>query len=238
MKVSREQVAENRRTILEAASRLFRERGYEAVTVAEIMKAAGLTHGGFYGYFASKDELIAGALADVLSKRPEPTGDLADYVAGYLSAAHRDNRASGCPTAALASETIRLAGEPRTKMTAGIERQIGRLSRIAPGETDAQKRQAAIGSWAAMVGAMILARVSDDPVLSEEILEQTQGWLAANGKEHGGGIPGTVRPVRGDAAGHAGGRAAQSFQSTPSAGVECPPCPPTRRKRPGRTRTH
>ena len=65
MKVSREQVAENRRTILKAASRLFRERGYESVTVAEIMKAAGLTHGGFYGYFASKDELIAGALADV-----------------------------------------------------------------------------------------------------------------------------------------------------------------------------
>jgi hypothetical protein len=68
----REQVAEDRRTILEAASQLFRERGYGAVTVAETMKAAGLTHGGFYGYFASKDELIAGALADVLSDRPWP----------------------------------------------------------------------------------------------------------------------------------------------------------------------
>ena len=76
MKVSREQVAKNRRTILDAASRLFRERGYESVSVAEIMQGAGLTHGGFYGYFASKDALIAGALADVLSKRPEPTESL------------------------------------------------------------------------------------------------------------------------------------------------------------------
>src|ERR1700733_4066638 len=149
MKVRRVQVAENRRAILEAASRLFRERGYESVTVAEIMKAAGLTHGGFYGYFTSKDELIAAALADVLSKRPEPTGDLADFAAGYLSVAHRDNRAGGCPTAGL-------AGEPRTEMTAGVKRQIARLSRIVPGQTDVQKRQAAIGSWAAMVGAMIL----------------------------------------------------------------------------------
>jgi TetR/AcrR family transcriptional regulator, transcriptional repressor for nem operon len=179
MRVSREQVAENRRAILEAASRLFRERGYESVTVVEIMKAAGLTHGGFYGYFASKDELIAGALADVLSKRPEPIGDLASYAAGYLSATHRDNRAGGCPTAALAAETIRLAGEPRTEMTTGVKRQIERLSQIAPGETEAQKRQAAIGSWATMVGAMILARVSDDPELSSEILEETLNWLAA-----------------------------------------------------------
>jgi TetR/AcrR family transcriptional repressor of nem operon len=195
MKVSREQVAENRRTILEAASRLFRERGYDAVTVAEIMKAAGLTHGGFYGYFASKDELIASALADVLSKRPEPTGDLADYAVGYLSAAHRDNRAGGCPTAALAAETIRLAGEPRAEMTAGVKRQIERLSSIAPGQTDGQKRQAAIGSWAAMVGAMILARVSDEPALSAEILEQTQSWLAARARDQDDAITDPVRAV-------------------------------------------
>jgi TetR/AcrR family transcriptional repressor of nem operon len=200
VKVSREQVAENRRTILEAASQLFRERGHESVTVAEIMKAAGLTHGGFYGYFASKDELIAGALADVLSKRPEPTGDLFDFTAGYLSAAHRNNRAGGCPTAALAAETMRLAGKPRTEMTAGVKRQIARLSRIAPGQTEAQKRQTAIGSWAAMVGALILARVSDDPALSAEILEQTQNWLGAQAKDHGDAMPGPVQPVPADPA--------------------------------------
>jgi TetR/AcrR family transcriptional repressor of nem operon len=203
MRVSREQVTANRRTILEAASRLFRERGFEAVTVAEVMQAAGLTHGGFYGYFASKDELIAGALADVLSRRPEPPGDLAAFSADYLSATHRDNRAGGCPTAALAAETIRLPGGPRTEMTSGVRRQIERLSRIAPGKTDAQKRQAAIGSWAAMVGAMILARVSDDPALSGEILDQTQAWLKAKPENRGQPDPKPRRPKMPGPAGNA-----------------------------------
>ncbi len=185
MRVSREQMAENRRTILEAASRLFRERGFESVTVAEVMQAAGLTHGGFYGYFKSKDELVAGALADVLTRRAELPGDLAAFAASYLSQTHRDNRAGGCPTAALAAETVRVAGQARTEMTAGVERQIKRLSRIAPGKDAVQKRQTAIGSWAAMVGAMILARVSDDPALSGEILDQTKTWLAALADDRG-----------------------------------------------------
>jgi TetR/AcrR family transcriptional regulator, transcriptional repressor for nem operon len=185
MRVRREQVAENRRAILDAASRLFRERGFDSVTVAEVMQAAGLTHGGFYGYFKSKDELIAGALADVLARRPEPPGNLAAFAAGYLSQTHRDNRAGGCPTAALAAETARLTGNARTEMTTGLKRQIERLSRIAPGEDAVQKRQVAIGSWAAMVGAMILARVSDDPTLSGEVLDQTQAWLATQVGDQG-----------------------------------------------------
>ena len=74
-------------------------------------------------------------------------------------------------------------------MTAGVKRQIARLSRIVPGETDGQKREAAIGSWAAMVGAMILARVSDDPMLSAEILEQTRSWLAKRAEDQGGLLP-------------------------------------------------
>lgn len=179
MRASREQVAENRRKILGAAGRLFRERGFEAVTVAEVMRAAGLTHGGFYGYFASKDELIAATLATVLTSRPEPSGSLAAYATGYLSRAHRDNRAGGCAVAALAAETTRLTGDARTEMTAGLRRQIERLTRVAPGETVAEQRQAAIGSWAAMVGAIVLARVCDDAALSGEVLDQTHAWLEA-----------------------------------------------------------
>ena len=76
MKVSREQVLENKRTILEAAGRLFRERGFDSVTVADVMKSAGLTHGGFYGYFKSKDDLIAQALAEVLGRAATPPPDL------------------------------------------------------------------------------------------------------------------------------------------------------------------
>jgi TetR/AcrR family transcriptional repressor of nem operon len=185
MRVSRERVAENRRTILEAAGRLFKERGFEAVTVTEIMKAAGLTHGGFYGYFKSKDELIAQALAETLTQTTTGAlGDLASYAAEYLSQSHRDDQAGGCPTAALAAETIHQPGGARAEMTRGLKQQIERLSRVTPGKNGQQKRRTAIGSWAAMVGAMILARASDDPVLSDEVLNQTRAWLEAQAKDH------------------------------------------------------
>jgi TetR/AcrR family transcriptional repressor of nem operon len=178
MRASRQQVAENRRTILDAAGRLFRERGFESVTVAEIMQAAGLTHGGFYGYYESKQALIAAALAEALDKVIGPLGDLASYAALYLSPGHRDDLAEGCPTAALAAETVRQTAAARRAMTAGLTQQIDRLSRVAPGSDPVRRRRAAIGSWAAMVGAMILARVSDDPALSAELLDQTRDWLA------------------------------------------------------------
>jgi len=179
MKVSREQVAENRRTILEAASRLFRQRGYESVTVADVMQAAGLTHGGFYGYFKSKEDLIAQALAEALTSTAAPPGDPAAYAANYLTKAHRDDRAAGCPFAALAAETVRQSAEARAAMTAGLARQIERLSAGGPGAGGAERRRAAIGGWAAMVGAMILARVSDDSELSDEVLNQTRAWIAS-----------------------------------------------------------
>jgi TetR/AcrR family transcriptional regulator, transcriptional repressor for nem operon len=186
MRVSREQMSESRRSILEAAGRLFRERGFEAVTVAEIMNAAGLTHGAFYGYFRSKDELFAEALGEALTRTTTgPLADLATYAASYLSQTHRKDLAGGCPTAALAAETIRQAGGVRAEMTAGLKQQIERFSHVAPGRTGAQKRRAAIGSWAAMVGAMVLARASDDPSLSDEVLDQTRAWLEAQLNDHG-----------------------------------------------------
>jgi TetR/AcrR family transcriptional repressor of nem operon len=177
MKVSREQVLENKRTILEAAGRLFRERGFDAVTVTDVMKSAGLTHGGFYGYFKSKDDLIVQSLAEVLGDAAKPPADLREIVEQYLVPAHRDNFAGGCPMAALASDCARQVGDVRTEMTAGLKRQFDYLSRIAPGADDAQRRRNAIGDWSAMVGAMILARMSNDAELSDEILEQTKAWL-------------------------------------------------------------
>lgn len=177
MKVSREQVAANRRKILEAAGRLFRAKGFDAVTVAEVMRAANLTHGGFYGYFKSKDDLIAQTLADVLALDADRQVDLARYAKAYLSPTHRDDLAGGCPTAALSAETIRQSPEARAAMTQGLRRQIEVLS-----QGDPEKRQAAIGSWAAMVGAVILARASDDPKLSDELLTATRAWIAETPK--------------------------------------------------------
>lgn len=177
MKVSREQVAENRQKILDAASRLFRERGFDGVTVADVMKDAGLTHGGFYGHFKSKDDLIAQTMAHIFAAAPAEI-DLIRYMESYLSRGHCENFAEGCPMAALGPETIRQAPEVRAKMTTGLKRQIERLTKTAPGKTEAEKRQAAIGSWSAMVGALILARLSDDSKLSDEVLKQTKAWIA------------------------------------------------------------
>lgn len=178
MRVSREQVGENRRKILEAAGRLFRERGFEAVTVVDVMKAANLTHGGFYGYFASKEDLIAKAIDGVLTAAAAPS-DLSAFAEQYLSAPHRDDLAGGCPMAALASETARQSGGARAGMTAGLRAQIDRLTQVAPGVDAARQRQTAVGSWSAMVGAVILARMSDDPELSDAILNGTREWLAS-----------------------------------------------------------
>src|SRR5271154_2934727 len=99
VKVSREKVAEHRIQILAAAARLFRLRGFDDVTVAEVMKDAGLTHGAFYGYFPSKEALIAEAVGAALPPAPDqttPRRPAADYADGYLSVRHRDNRATSC----------------------------------------------------------------------------------------------------------------------------------------------
>lgn len=179
MKVSREQMAENRRRILDVASRLFREKGFDAVSVSEVMKAAGLTHGGFYGHFSSKDDLVAQALAHVLAVDSGEGGDFRRYVNAYLSPRHRDNPAGGCPMAGLAAAIRHQTPAARSVMTEGLRSQIDRTEKALPESDPADRRRAAIGSWAAMVGAVILARAIDDSVLSEEILEQTRAWIDA-----------------------------------------------------------
>ena len=177
MKVSREQVAENRARILEAAGRLFRERGFDGVSVAEVMQAAGLTHGGFYGYFKSKDDLIAHTLAGLMSRAQVGDRDLATFAAAYLAPEHLRNVAGGCAVASLGVEAGRATPEAKAEMTAGLRLQIEALTRTAQGETAAARRENAIGSWSAMVGALVLARMSDDPALSEEVLAATRAFI-------------------------------------------------------------
>jgi TetR/AcrR family transcriptional repressor of nem operon len=179
MRVSREQMAENRSRILEAAGRLFRASGFDAISVADVMKAAGLTHGGFYGHFSSKDDLLAKTLAHVLAADASEDGDFSAYLDAYLAPEHRDNAAAGCPTAAMAADVRHQAPAARLAMTEGLRSQIDRVSAALPAGA-ANRRSAAIGSWAAMVGAVILARAIDDPALSNEILKQTRVWIKAS----------------------------------------------------------
>lgn len=179
MRVSREQMAENRRRILDAAGRLFREKGFDAVTVTEVMNAAGLTHGGFYGHFASKDELIAQTMAHVLAASVAEGDGFGVLLDAYLSTRHRDRAAEGCPTAGLAADIRHQIPAARAAMAEGYRAQIDRLGAMMPGATPQARRRAAIGSWSAMVGAVILARAIDDPALSDEVLAETRAWIGA-----------------------------------------------------------
>jgi TetR/AcrR family transcriptional regulator, transcriptional repressor for nem operon len=180
MKVSKEQVAEHRARILAAAARLFRLRGFDDVTVAEVMKDAGLTHGAFYGYFPSKQALIAEAVGEALPPAPDKTAPrrpAADYADGYLSVRHRDNRGTSCLFSSLGTEAARGSADLRHSMTQAVRSRINHLGVEAEGDTPQQKRRAAIAAWSAMVGAMVLARLVDDEKLSKEILKETRASL-------------------------------------------------------------
>ena len=171
------ETAEDRRKIIKAASGLFRTRGFEALTVAEIMDAAGVAREAFEACFESKDDLIVHALVDALSDLPVPEKTWAKFTAAYLSPRHRDNIAGGCALAALASDSIRQSPAARTAMTVALNWQIERLSRNAPGGDAAARRRAAVRAWSAMVGAMILARASKDQELAQEVLDETHSWI-------------------------------------------------------------
>lgn len=177
MRVSREQMVENRRRILREASRLFRERGFAAVTVADVMKAAGQTHGGFYGHFGSKDDLIAATIAEMLAVEQAAMADIEGWTDAYLSPLHRENPAQGCPMASLAGLMRHQTSGARTAMAQGLDAHITRFADCLVGEDDAERRRAAIGRWAAMVGAVVLARAIDDTALADELLRETRAWI-------------------------------------------------------------
>lgn len=176
MGTSRQQKAASRRAIVDTAARLFRERGIDGVSVAEIMDGAGLTHGGFPRHFANKQELVGEALAAALTAQGGEAG-LAAFADAYLRPEHRDNPGAGCVYAALGPEASRGSAETRHLLTQTMERQIALFAQTTPGETEQQRRNAAIGGWSTMIGAMILARLSDSNDLSQEILSAARSYL-------------------------------------------------------------
>ena len=174
MRKSREEAAQTRRRIVEAASSEFRKSGIVATGLNDLMKAAGLTHGGFYKHFASKDQLVAEATAAALDALLEgmaahPTMSAA--VAAYLSTRHRDNPASGCPLAAIGSELSRSDRKAREAATAGFVRLVDILAGKA-GTADARRR--ALVAAATMIGAVTMSRMVTDPELSAEILREAE----------------------------------------------------------------
>ena len=180
MKVSREQAARNRERILDAAAQLFRERGFDGIGVADLMKEAGLTHGGFYGHFSSKDDLIAQASARELTRSIELWNELAEGASGdrlsaiagvYLTSRHRDNPGTGCVLAALGPDVSRQGPPVRRAVTDYVRSTVDLLTKLVPSKSKAARRQKAISTYATLVGAMVLARAVDDRALSQEILD-------------------------------------------------------------------
>jgi len=180
MKVSREEAARNRERILDAASQLFRERGFDGIGVSDLMKSVGLTHGGFYGHFSSKDDLMAHACDRALARSLEAWGKRAErsphdalvpLARGYLSGKHRDDPGAGCLVAALGPDAARQGPAVRHAVTERLRQLFELLARLVPGRSGQRRRQMAISTYASWIGAMIMARAVDDQALSQEILD-------------------------------------------------------------------
>lgn len=201
MRITRAEAEQNRRRALTAASRLVREQGFEGMSVGEVMKAAGLTHGGFYNHFASKAALGAEALAEawaVMALERAKAPDLAALVTAYLSPAARAHPGKACPAAALAAEVHRQPAPVREAFADGLEAMIASIEmRLDEAAGDAAGRRARAVSLATrMIGALMLARaVPDDQPLAAELLETNlSAALAELGRPTGDAAAPTDNP--------------------------------------------
>ena len=190
MRVSRAQMEEHRVRIVESAARIFRERGFDGGAVADIMNDAGLTHGGFYGHFATKDALEADACAAALSVGAARWNRLADdapdsalgkIVDAYVSTRHRDDPGTGCVFAALGGETARASTGVRRAFTEALRVRLTALTRVVKGRAEARRRERAIATMCGMVGAIMLARAVDDAALSGEVLAAARAAFGGKG---------------------------------------------------------
>jgi TetR/AcrR family transcriptional regulator, transcriptional repressor for nem operon len=175
---TREATAESRQTIVTTASRLFREKGFDGVGVADIMAAAGLTHGGFYRHFASKEALIAEAMADAFAEKArlleadgkdELMRKARSYVIDYLSSGHVSMVGIGCPIAALGSEAPHMGKPVADVFAQGIEQLLGPLA-SALDASSPNARPSALRLLAILVGAVVIARAVDAQELRDELL--------------------------------------------------------------------
>ena len=181
MRQSREEKAKTHERIVQIASTRIREAGIEGPGVAEIMEAAGLTHGGFYKHFGSRDDLIAEAadrafaesdrtVQELTEGGEDPLAALVDW---YLSTGHRDNPGTGCPVVALGGEISRGGDRVRASYRRQVERYLANLERLLG------DRQRATVALSTLVGSVMLARAVGDAPLSDEILRDVRAALTA-----------------------------------------------------------
>ncbi|MFC4502538.1 MULTISPECIES: TetR/AcrR family transcriptional regulator [Streptomyces] len=186
MRVTKAQAEQNRAHIVATASRLFRERGYDGVGVADLMAEAGFTHGGFYKHFRSKADLMAEASANGLSRTASLTEalDIAEFVEHYVSREHRDGRGEGCTIAALSGDAARQPEDIKTEFAVGIESLTTALQAGGDASPDADRRTAratVIDVLAHSVGAIMLSRACPDgSPLADEILNVCRKEILAS----------------------------------------------------------
>ncbi|CAM3774664.1 Transcriptional regulator, TetR family [Pseudomonas reidholzensis] len=186
MRVSKAQAQANREHIVETASVMFRERGFDGVGVADLMAAAGFTHGGFYKHFGSKADLMAEASANSLARSLVSAEALSvqDFVDVYVSRDHRDGRATGCTMAALCGDAARQSGDLKSAFADGIEQTLQTLGEKYPTRPDAppgETREKMIDLLARAVGAVMLSRACpDDSALADEILAVCHAQMTAS----------------------------------------------------------
>lgn len=178
MKKSKAETAETRKRILEAAARAFKSNGVNATGVSEIMAAAGLTHGGFYRHFESKEQLVAEAcaasMAIFIESAEAATDDGHDsflkHVRHFLSEEYRDDCLGGCPLVAMGSELARSDPQTRHAASEGFQKLIDIVAKWHPQDDEVSARDNAIFTLTSMMGAVTMARIVDDPALSDRIL--------------------------------------------------------------------
>jgi TetR/AcrR family transcriptional repressor of nem operon len=189
MRYSKEHKQETHARIVKRASVKLRERGAHGIGVADLMKEAGLTHGGFYAHFASREALVIEAFAYAMDrstarwrrKAEETPADqrFATIVDSYLTPLHRDDPGNGCAVPALAAEIARESGKTRKAFAAKLDEMIEMLAEQIPGRSRKAAREQAMASLATMVGTLILARAGGGGELSDDILKAGRAALLA-----------------------------------------------------------
>ena len=208
MRVSRKKCAENRERVLEAAAKLFCEEGFDDITLVDVMKAAGLTHGGFYGHFSSKDDLEIEATALALTKVATRWQRLVDRDAGdplaglvdhYLSSQDWAQRCKRCALATLVADVARQGKRVRTAFAAGLEPVIDVLANTVTDRCPNARLRKALSIMSELIGALILARAVRESALSEQVIDAALSSLS-----HAGGHPEAAEglPACGWAAGY------------------------------------
>ncbi|RON51581.1 TetR family transcriptional regulator [Pseudomonas frederiksbergensis] len=175
MKVTKDQAAANKESILKAASRLYREKGIGGIGIGELSRSVGLTHGGFYGQFpGGKEQLASEAVSRTFESNLmdwRNAKSIPQLIKSYLTQAHVDNWTEGCPIPALAADVARTGGTVSSSFTLGVEGLIETLMNLVEGESHEAKYQESMRILSSITGAILIARALDKPELAEQFLQ-------------------------------------------------------------------